>query len=534
MIECDNIHTTPLPPKLLDNNLKMVKSHDNLSLASGYNSRIDRMDSQANLEQLVETGIDNNECKTNGGNSSPKSIRSLNLTSHNINGNGITTVPTLNNNSKVVNYEVNYDAWSVNSDSVINKMNGASAVGSTAAVSAAASIPYSQSTNWANGGSHPVATSPYTTRAVNGQCQSDTISIDSYMSDSRIEQGSITSYGTTTGQIAYVSASEIRQRLEQEQSRTSRAGLSDYRDPDDPSMNALREPWVSKQARIRESSPYGHYPSWRLLPVIIKAGDDLRQELMAFQFLQKLQEVWNCEHVPVYVRPSKILVLSNDSGMIEPILNAVSLHQIKKHQAKHTPVGAQPPALIDYFMQEFGQSRTSEAFLTAQKNFVESCAGYSIACYLLQVKDRHNGNILLDDQGHLIHIDYGFMLSSSPKNLGFESSAFKMTYEFVEVMGGVESDMFAYFKILMLKGFLSARKHMDKLVPVIEIMQLGSQMPCFQKAGPGIVRSLKERFHLNLTEEQLQIQIDNMITNSMNSLTTRMYDNFQYYTNDIH
>ena len=51
----------------------------------------------------------------------------------------------------------------------------------------------------------------------------------------------------------------------------------------------------------------------------------------------------------------------------------------------------------------------------------------------MQVKDRHNGNILLDDQGHLIHIDYGFMLSSSPKNLGFESSAFKMTYDFVEV-----------------------------------------------------------------------------------------------------
>jgi phosphatidylinositol kinase/protein kinase (PI-3 family) len=216
--------------------------------------------------------------------------------------------------------------------------------------------------------------------------------------------------------------------------------------------------------------------------------------------------------------------------MIEPIVNAVSLHQIKKHQTKR----AQQTTLLDYFLQEFGQSKTSEQFLTAQKNFVESCAGYSIICYLLQVKDRHNGNILLDDQGHLIHIDYGFMLSSSPKNLGFESSAFKMTYEFVEVMGGVESDMFAYFKILMLKGFLSARKHMDKLVPIIEIMQLGSQLPCFQKGGPGIVRSLRDRFHLNLTEEQLQIQIDTMITNSINSLTTRMYDNFQYYTNDIH
>ena len=41
--------------------------------------------------------------------------------------------------------------------------------------------------------------------------------------------------------------------------------------------------------RIQESSPYGHLPNWRLLSVIIKCGDDLRQELLAFQVLKQLQ-----------------------------------------------------------------------------------------------------------------------------------------------------------------------------------------------------------------------------------------------------
>jgi len=84
--------------------------------------------------------------------------------------------------------------------------------------------------------------------------------------------------------------------------------------------------------------------------------------------------------------------------------------------------------------------------------------------YLLQIKDRHNGNILLDRDGHLVHIDFGFMLSNSPGNLGFEAAPFKLPLEYVEVLGGVDSEHYREFKRLFKDGFEAARKHCDRIV----------------------------------------------------------------------
>lgn len=80
---------------------------------------------------------------------------------------------------------------------------------------------------------------------------------------------------------------------------------------------------------------------------------------------------------------------------------------------------------------------------------------------------------MLDNVGHLIHIDFGFMLSNSPGYMGFESAPFKLPLEYIEILGGLNSEKYKEFKTLMLKGFLALRKHADRILLMVEMMIKG-------------------------------------------------------------
>lgn len=99
---------------------------------------------------------------------------------------------------------------------------------------------------------------------------------------------------------------------------------------------------------------------------------------LSYSNYQTFKLIWDEENVNIWVRPYKIVCFSNDSGLIEPILNTVSLHQIKKNSNK---------SLRDYFIDEYGSPETDN-FQRAQRNFMQSCAAYCLISYLLQVKDR--------------------------------------------------------------------------------------------------------------------------------------------------
>ncbi|KAH6765455.1 phosphatidylinositol 4-OH kinase beta1 [Perilla frutescens var. hirtella] len=274
------------------------------------------------------------------------------------------------------------------------------------------------------------------------------------------------------------------------------------------------ELWEVKKERIRKASLYGKLPGWDMRSVIVKSGDDCRQEHLAVQLISHFYDIFQEAGLPLWLRPYEVLVTSSYTALIETIPDTASLHSIKSRLPDIS-------SLRDFFVAKYQEN--SPSFKLAQRNFVESMAGYSLVCYLLQVKDRHNGNLLLDEEGHIIHIDFGFMLSNSPGGVNFESAPFKLTRELLEVMDsdaeGVPSEFFDYFKVLCIQGFLTCRKHAERIILLVEMLQ-DSDFPCF-KGGPRTIQNLRKRFHLSLTEEQCVSLVLSLISSSLDAWRTR-------------
>ena len=302
---------------------------------------------------------------------------------------------------------------------------------------------------------------------------------------------------------------------------------------DDPSAAYFRESWTAKCERIRASSPYGHLPQWDLFSVIVKTGADLRQEQFAVQLIREFQRVWADGGSRCWVHYFRIVVLNEDAGLIETIRDAVSVHSIKK-DAYARQLDGQAMAtytLYDHFVQTYGEPHTPR-FRAARRAFTESLAGYAIVTYLLQIKDRHNGNILVDATGHLIHIDFGFMLGISPGGVGFEAAPFKLPKDYIEILGGMDSDGFRAFQQLMRQGFRDVRKHAERFIMLVELMQKDSKLPCFA-LGDLATANLRDRFQLTLTAQQCDEFVDRLILSSAGSAFTRLYDQYQNFTQNI-
>ncbi|KAI7278455.1 phosphatidylinositol 3 [Hortaea werneckii] len=287
------------------------------------------------------------------------------------------------------------------------------------------------------------------------------------------------------------------------------------KDEADPEAASPDDDTVASHGEISRRRTYEVWQS-----AIFKVGDDCRQDVLALQLIAAFRGIFNNVGLDAFVFPYRVTATAPGCGVIDVLPNSISRDMLGREAVN---------GLYDYFVSKYG-SEDSIRFQEARSNFVKSMAAYSIISYLLQFKDRHNGNIMVDDAGHILHIDFGFCFDIAPGGIKFERAPFKLTPEMVAVMGGsTQSQPFRAFEELCIKAFLASRQHVEQLSHIVLTM-LDSGLPCFK---PTTIQHFKERFVLQKSDREAADFVRKLVHLSERSYSTGVYDYFQLLTNGI-
>ncbi|ELA47628.1 atypical/PIKK protein kinase [Vavraia culicis subsp. floridensis] len=248
--------------------------------------------------------------------------------------------------------------------------------------------------------------------------------------------------------------------------------------------------------------------------LIFKAGDDCRQDQLALQLIQLFLSIFKESHLPIFLYPYRVISTDYECGIIEVITDAISRDQMGRERINN---------LSEYFGLKFGFKEGKE-YQDAQRNFILSFVGYSLVSYFLNVKDRHNGNIMINGKGQMIHIDFGFMFDISPGGLNLEVPL-KITEEIIELLNDHMDDYIS----LMIKGFFALRRRSKEIVLMAASFEQ-SQLPCFTEYA---IDNLIARFKFHLSDAELKVHIRTLVHTSVRKFRTYIYDKFQALTNDI-
>lgn len=191
-----------------------------------------------------------------------------------------------------------------------------------------------------------------------------------------------------------------------------------------------------------------------------------------------------------------------------------------------------------------------------------SICSVSAHVYSLTVFDdtlrRHNGNIMMDNRGRLIHIDYGFVFGIAPgKKFSMETAPWKLTEEMVEVsvrekwsceelncvylwrllplfkvMGGINSTGYQKFVALTIDAMRAVRKYTNEFLGLMEILAYKSNYPAFSY-NPNAMIDLRDRMMPEVSDENLPAKVKEMMAKCYKHSGAIRYDKFQVLTNGI-
>ena len=190
------------------------------------------------------------------------------------------------------------------------------------------------------------------------------------------------------------------------------------------------------------------------ISIMFKYGDDLRQDQLILQMINYMDSLLKNVHLDFQFTIYKTLATSKSDGFVEFVPNSTTIYDIIKTKT-----------MREYYLELSNHNDT--VYNQKLENYINSCAGYCVVTYLLGIGDRHLQNLMIDKNGRLFHIDFGYILGKDPKPL---PPPIKLCKEMVELMGGKGSKGFNDFQQKCVNAYWVLRENARVIVNMFYLM----------------------------------------------------------------
>ena len=203
-----------------------------------------------------------------------------------------------------------------------------------------------------------------------------------------------------------------------------------------------------------------HHDDKEHIRVMFKYGDDLRQDQLILQMINYMDSLLKNMHLDYEFTTYKTLATSKSDGFVEFVPNSKTIFDIKKEYNNQ----------IKGFYEEISKINgelNEEIYNKKLESYINSCAGYCVVTYILGIGDRHLENLMIDNNGRLFHIDFGYILGKDPKPM---PPPIKLCKEMVECMGGKGSKRYEEFQQKCVNAYWVLRDNARVIVNMFYLM----------------------------------------------------------------
>jgi len=236
---------------------------------------------------------------------------------------------------------------------------------------------------------------------------------------------------------------------------------------------------------------------------IIKNDSNIRKEHIVSSLIDilhnklidqsKRKRLDSFEKIPTY----KIIMIDKTIGIIEFVENSTTLGYLRSKNI----------SILNHVLEHNRKLQVD----VLRNRYAKSLAISSCISYILGFGDRHLDNIMINKDGLIFHIDYGYITENPVTNI-FKTPIIRITVEMIECLGGENSIDYDIFKNFVIDVFNIIRLYTNIIINNYYVLGYEKIVD-----WPDFKNKIIDRFMVGMSCKEVTISLTNEIKNSYNS-----------------